>query len=84
MEAVKELIELQTQPDHNCASVDTIARSQLIDVRKRLSQLEALEAELKRMIKGCEGGRVEACQVMNTLNDHNECLQERHERIISR
>jgi DNA-binding transcriptional MerR regulator len=84
MEAVKELIELQTQPDHDCASVDSIARSQLTDVRKRLSQLEALESELKRMIKGCEGGRVEACQVMNTLSDHKACLQERHERIISR
>ncbi|HBX94639.1 MAG TPA: MerR family transcriptional regulator, partial [Hyphomonas sp.] len=43
MEAVREMIDLQTQPDQDCTAVDAIAREQLADVRKRLTQLEALE-----------------------------------------
>ena len=81
MEAIRDLIELQTEPDHDCAAVDAIARHQLADVRKRLNQLEALEAELKRMIASCEGGKVGTCQVMAALNDHGECLNEAHERL---
>ena len=81
MDAVRTLIDLQMQPDQDCAAVDLIARGQLVDVRKRLNQLEALEAELKRMITSCEGGKVGSCQVMAALNDHDECLSETHERL---
>lgn len=81
MEAIRDLIELQTEPDHDCADVDTIARHQLADVRKRLNQLEALEAELKRMIASCEGGKVGTCRVMAALNNHGECLNDAHERL---
>ncbi|MEO1188613.1 MAG: helix-turn-helix domain-containing protein [Pseudomonadota bacterium] len=81
MEAIRDLIELQTEPDHNCSTVDSIARQQLADVRKRLNQLEALEAELKRMIASCEGGNVGNCRVMAALNDHGACLSESHERL---
>ena len=81
IEAIRDLIELQTEPDDNCAAVDTIARQQLADVRKRLTQLEALEAELKRMVTACEGGQISDCQIMATLHDHSECLSETHERL---
>ncbi|MCR9193437.1 MAG: helix-turn-helix domain-containing protein [Hyphomonas sp.] len=81
MDAVRSLIQLQTEPNHDCSAVDSIARQQLADVRKRLNQLEALEAELKRMIASCEGGKVDNCRVMAALNDHNECLNDQHERI---
>ncbi|MEM9496053.1 MAG: helix-turn-helix domain-containing protein [Pseudomonadota bacterium] len=81
MEAIRELMDLQTRPDQDCAEVDAIARCQLADVRKRLDQLEALEAELKRMIKRCEGGKVGECRVMAALCDHGDCLSASHERI---
>ena len=81
MEAIRDLIELQTEPDHDCAAVATIARHQRADVRNRVYQLVALEAELKRMITSCEGGKVGSCQVMAALNDHGECLSDAHERL---
>ena len=81
VEAIRELIDLQTQPGDDCALVDQIARKQLLDVRHRLSQLEALEAELKRMIAACEGGEISACAVMACLADHDHCLVEAHEKI---
>lgn len=80
MNSIRELIDLQTQPDQVCMAVDAIAREQLADVRKRLTQLEALEAELKRMITCCEGGRVETCRIISILNDHGSCIAETHER----
>jgi len=83
MDAVRELIRLQTEPGSDCGSVDTIAREQLTDVRKRLRQLKALESELKRMISSCEGGKVGECCVMAALNDHTDCRDETHERVTA-
>ena len=83
MDAVRELMKLQTEPGSDCSAVDAIAREHLNDVRKRLGQLEALEAELKRMISSCEGGEVGECCVMAALNDHSDCIAETHDRITA-
>jgi len=74
IEAIRELIDLQESPGTDCASVDRIARGQLADVRRRLNQLEALEAELKNMITNCKGGVIADCKVLQTLSNHDECL----------
>ena len=81
MDAIRELIQLQSEPGEDCSAVDRIAKRQLADVRKRLSQLNALEGELKRMISSCAGGKVGTCQVMVALSDHDICINESHERI---
>ncbi len=79
--AIRELIELQTQPGDDCSVVDEIARRHLTDVRRRLSQLESLEGELKRMIASCEGGKIGVCTVMACLSDHAQCLADAHEKV---
>ena len=81
VESIRDLIDLQSKPDQDCASVDAIARRQLANVRYRLNQLEALEAELKRMIAACEGGSVENCTVLACLSDHNNCREDEHGRL---
>lgn len=81
VEAIRELIQLQTHPGDDCAIVDEIARRHLGDVRRRLSQLEALEGELKRMISSCEGGKIGTCMVMKCLSDHEQCLTGEHEKL---
>ncbi|MEP2736725.1 MAG: helix-turn-helix domain-containing protein [Erythrobacter sp.] len=81
MDAIKDLIGLQTEPDQDCSEVDSIAQRQLTEVQKRISQLKALERELNRMIKNCQGGKVDGCQVMAAINDHSECATETHERV---
>ncbi|MEL7025281.1 MAG: helix-turn-helix domain-containing protein [Pseudomonadota bacterium] len=73
MQAIRDLIELQIEPAEDCADVDGIARRQLADVQDRLTRLKALEAELQRMIRCCEGGSVAQCQILATLNDHEHC-----------
>jgi len=68
--SIRKLMDMQTMPDQDCAAVDLIAREQLADVHKRLTQLKTLEAELKRMIACCEGGQVQTCRIISTLNYH--------------
>tara|TARA_B100000949_G_scaffold124710_1_gene110345 strand:- start:1702 stop:2166 length:465 start_codon:yes stop_codon:yes gene_type:complete len=77
--AVRELISLQVEPGRECVLVDQIARRQLDEVRRRLTQLEALEAELKRMIRACEGGKIGSCSVLAALGQHENCLHEQHD-----
>jgi len=74
VEAIRDLIALQEQPGTDCSEVDRIARTHLADVRRRLNQLEALEAELKHMISKCEGGVISGCRVLQTLSNHADCL----------
>lgn len=81
MESISELIALQTNPGADCAAVDAIARRHLADVRRRLTQLEALEGELKRMVTACAGGEIGQCAVMTTLADHANCIADDHEKI---
>lgn len=76
--AIRELISLQVEPGGDCAVVDQIARRQLGEVRRRLTQLEALEAELKRMISDCEGGEIASCLVLAALGRHEHCLHDEH------
>lgn len=76
IEAIRDLIDLQAKPSNDCAVVDSIARRHLADVRERLSKLEALEAELKRMVSACEGGKIAVCEVLGTLSNHDLCLDD--------
>ena len=78
IDSFRDLIDLQHQPGKDCAHVDAIARRQLANVRLKLSQLEALEGELKRMISACEGGTIASCKVLESLSDHGLCL-DRHD-----
>ena len=76
IETIRALINLQDNPGNDCAVVDKLARHHLADVRLRLSQLESLEAELKRMISACAGGKVSNCEILETLGNHENCLDE--------
>jgi hypothetical protein len=47
--------------------VDAIAREHLAAVRERIARLQALEAELSRMIDACGCGRVAECRIIEAL-----------------
>lgn len=74
IEAIAALIELQGHPDRSCAEANDIATAQLSDVRAKIKRLRALEKELVRISKGCDGGGVtEGCYVLASLSDHGLC-----------
>ena len=77
IEAISSLIELQEHPDRSCKAATEIAVAHLVDVRAKVNKLKALEKELARMAKGCEGhGLSEDCYVLASLADHEHCEHE--------
>ncbi|RMC32055.1 MerR family transcriptional regulator [Paracoccus alkanivorans] len=76
LDAIRELLDLSDTPDHSCGHIDAIAQKQLKAVEARIVRLEALRAELKRMIGECSGGAVADCRVLEVLRDHSECLSD--------
>ena len=78
LDAIRSLLSLSDRPDQSCESADSIARAQLIEVERRLAQLNALKAELGRMLDRCRGGRISDCRVIEALGSHTTCLLEDH------
>ena len=72
--AIRELLELSDSPERSCAEVDAVAQKQLREVEARISRLEALRAELRRMIGECSADRVADCRILEVLRNHEECL----------
>lgn len=75
---IRALIALDAHPEQPCHEATQIARNQRDNVRKRLAQLQALEAELTRIAEGCDntGG---ACYVLKSLENHGMCEHTHHE-----
>ncbi len=77
IEAISSLIELQEHPDRSCEAATEIATAQLTAVREKIRQLRALEAELVRLSKGCDGHGVSGnCYVLASLSDHGLCAND--------
>lgn len=77
IEAISSLIELQEHPERSCEAATDIAKSQLEEVRAKIKRLRALETELSRISRGCDGGGVsENCYILASLADHNLCRRE--------
>ncbi|MFT8243509.1 MerR family transcriptional regulator [Roseomonas sp. BN140053] len=69
VEAIRTLLSLQDDPQHSCAAADEIARARLGEVEARIARLQALKAELERMLSQCASGQVSNCRVIETLAD---------------
>jgi len=77
IDSILSLIELQEHPDRSCQAANEIADSQLAGVRAKIRKLKALEKELVRISKGCDGDGVsEHCYVLASLADHKLCDRE--------
>jgi DNA-binding transcriptional MerR regulator len=80
LETVRTLLRMADDPTQSCAEVDAIARQHLASVRSRIMRLQALEAELSRMVQECGCGRVSDCRVIGVLADqtHARCFNPDH------
>lgn len=77
IEAIASLIELQDHSDRSCQAANNIALSQLFAVRAKIKRLRALEKELVRISKGCDGEGVTGdCYVLASLADHRLCRED--------
>ena len=73
LNAIRDLLSLQDNPEQPYAAADAIARRQLLAVEARLARLQSLKAELDRMVAQCAHGAVADCRVIETLADHGLC-----------
>ena len=76
---IRELLDMTTTPQESCHGADSIARSHLARIDRRIASLLALKGELSRMIEECGHGRVSDCRIIEALSDHSLCVSE-HER----
>lgn len=70
---VRSLMDLAEQPERDCCEVDEIASRHLRSVEQKLARLERLRGELRRMLRGCRGGKMASCHILETLGDHRHC-----------
>lgn len=67
LEEIRSLLRLGDEPDLSCEEVDRLARSHLVDIRQRISELQRMAAELDRVIVGCARDRRGNCAILETL-----------------
>jgi Cu(I)-responsive transcriptional regulator len=78
VEDIRQLLELSSDPHRPCADVDAIARKHLAEIESKITRLERLRAEVRRMIEQCACGEISTCRVVEVLADHAECVSHRH------
>lgn len=80
LDSVRELLAMSTQPDQSCERADRIASAHIAEVERKIAQLTALRAELRRMIRSCRRGRIAQCRIIEALADHGHghCLSSAH------
>ncbi len=76
VDAIRELLSLQADPDAPCEAADEIAARQLNNVRARIERLKRLEGELVRISTPCHSGSAKNCNVLQALADHKLCETE--------
>ncbi|GHD47941.1 MerR family transcriptional regulator [Marinobacter persicus] len=68
LDDIRELLSLADRQQESCAGVDAKVDQQLEQVRSRLKDLRAMEQELERLSKCCEGGVIMDCRIIETLS----------------
>jgi DNA-binding transcriptional MerR regulator len=76
IEAIRTLLDLADNPGRDCGEANVLAQEQLTSVESKIVQLEALRAELRRMVAAGCNGLAGDCRVIETLADHSFCAQE--------
>jgi len=70
IEQVRELLGLAAHGEDACATVDEVVRQHLDEIGGKVRDLQALQAQLERMIGACPGGRIADCRVLDALQPH--------------
>ena len=68
---VRELVALAGSPQRDCTAARDLAQAHLVEVRRKLKELRALERSLKAFVDDCTaqcaGGPAEACVILEDL-----------------
>jgi Cu(I)-responsive transcriptional regulator len=64
---VRELLELADDRQRSCGEVDALARNQLEQVERKITDLQALRHELSSLIDQCSRGTIADCRILEAL-----------------
>jgi len=78
VEAIRQLLDLASDPTRPCDEADAIAQRHLADINEKIARLSALKIEVTRMIDNCAHGSIGECRVIEVLADHDLCKSDRH------
>jgi DNA-binding transcriptional MerR regulator len=78
IEDIRQLLQLTEKPQESCHLVDSIANRHLVEVERRIQQLDALRTELQRMVDECHHGKVCECKIVEVIGDHALCAHDEH------
>lgn len=67
LKQVRGLLKLVDEGGGSCEEVRTIALDHLDVIRKKVADLQTLEAVLDDMVARCEGGKVPDCPIIDAL-----------------
>lgn len=71
IDQVRELVSLVDEPARPCSEVRDIAAGHLVEVRRKLAELQALEASLSAFVVSCDtacaGGPAVDCTILDDL-----------------
>lgn len=67
---IKELLTLRDDPDAGSGDVREKALAKLADIDQRIKDLEAMQAELTRLVAACSGtGPATDCPILTAIRD---------------
>jgi DNA-binding transcriptional MerR regulator len=71
IEQIRELVALVRSPERDCTAARDLAQQNLVEVRRKLKELRALERSLKSFVSDCNlrcaGGPASACVILEDL-----------------
>jgi MerR family mercuric resistance operon transcriptional regulator len=67
VEEIRTLLSLVDRRDYTCAEIRNISIAHVDEVRRKIEDLRRLERTMAAMIKGCDGGAVPECPIIDTL-----------------
>ncbi|SEI54400.1 transcriptional regulator, MerR family [Sphingobium sp. AP50] len=67
LDQVRALLGLSDDRSCDCAGIDRIANQHLVEVDRKIADLQALRRELKAVIDSCDGGTVAECRIVEAL-----------------
>tara|TARA_R110002167_G_scaffold42935_14_gene130058 strand:+ start:4917 stop:5309 length:393 start_codon:yes stop_codon:yes gene_type:complete len=67
IEDIKQLVEVQHNPEASCATVDNIIAEQLARVRQMQQELNQLEQALSSLLTSCSSKQIQDCCILQSL-----------------
>ncbi|MBC7152851.1 MAG: helix-turn-helix domain-containing protein [Rhizobium sp.] len=68
LDQIRELLDLSSDVQRPCREVDEITAVHLVEVEKKIADLQALAQELRRISSSCSGGGIISnCRILDAI-----------------